>query len=192
MLENPEERQGNVHETMTRLGHAWMFPMSIENKRRPQVMSRMLKTISTRSLLGVKALPKVLTSSHIPPTRWEFSLHLDVPQVYDCIIVKTLQWLVSQVRFTHPHSPWSHALVSLWHQNYAIAICVCTSMSWSPRKLGTLFEITNVAPPPGRLHSSKFHNHIHRLGSCNYRRDPHFLPIEASLDYRVVGCWTLK
>lgn len=71
MLENPEERQGNAHETMTRLGHAWMFPMSIENKRRPQVTTRMLKTISTRLLLGCKALPKVLTSSHIPPTQWD-------------------------------------------------------------------------------------------------------------------------
>lgn len=71
MLENPKERQGNAHETMTRLGHAWMFPMSIENKRRPQVTTRMLKTISTRLLLGCKALPKVLTSSHIPPTQWD-------------------------------------------------------------------------------------------------------------------------
>lgn len=79
MLENPEERQGNAHETMTRLGHAWMFPMSIENKRRPQVTTRMLKMISTTLLLGDKALPKVLTSSHIPPTRWEFNLHLDDP-----------------------------------------------------------------------------------------------------------------
>lgn len=167
MLENPEERQGKC----------WVMPECFQWASRTREGRKWRRECWKRSPLdhcSVSRHCQRCWHHHTDPHKVRIQ-----PQVYDCTIpnCEKLQGLVSQVRFTHPHSPWSHALVSLWHKNYAIAICVCTSMSWSPRKLGTLFEITNVAPPPGRLQSSKFRNHSHRLGSCNYRRGPDFLPM---------------
>lgn len=45
--------------------HTWMLPMSIVNKSRPQVMTRMLKNTSTMWSVGYKALPKELPHTHI-------------------------------------------------------------------------------------------------------------------------------